>query len=78
MTAAANTAEIIGLFDCLDTESKSLVFEIINGMARGRLTCKVVEVATERMLAGDNKLEVLEDLVQISNERLIEEATPDE
>jgi len=78
MTSAADTIEIMGLFDRLEGDAKRLTFEIINGMSRGRLSCDEIAIATDRMLAGDNKLEVLESLVQLSNQRLIEEATPDE
>jgi hypothetical protein len=74
MTTAADTVEIIGLFDRLDEVSKSLVFEIIRAMSRGHLSCDEVGAATDRILAGADKIETLEDLVQLSNERLTEAA----
>jgi hypothetical protein len=72
MTSAADTIEIKDLFDRMDEVDKILATEIINGMARGRLSCEEIAIATERMQAGGNKLEVLEGLVQLSNERIFE------
>ena len=73
MTSAADTVEIMGLFDRLDSDTKPLVFEIINSMASNRLTCEEIAIATERMLHGADKYQVLEDLVHLSNVRLADE-----
>ncbi len=48
MTSAADTVEIMGLLDRLDGDAKRLTFEIINGLACGRLTCEEVGIATKR------------------------------
>lgn len=74
MTSAADTVEIIGLFDRLDEVSKSLIFEIIRAMSRGDLSCDEIGAATDRILAGADKIETLENLAHISNERLITES----
>lgn len=77
MTSAADTAEFISLCSRLDEEPKKLLFEIINGMSSGRLSGDEVEAATDRMLSGDSMLQVLEDLVQLSNQRIYEDAILD-
>lgn len=72
MNTSTDAIEILDLYDRLDDVAKRLVFHIIEGLARGRLTCGEVGTATDRILAGADKIETLENLVQLANERLFD------
>ncbi len=70
MTTQTQTAEIVGIFSGLNDIAKRLLYEVINGISRGRLTCEEVNAAACRMHNGSNKLEELESLVDLSNHRI--------
>jgi len=80
MTTATDKAEILDLLDLLPVEIEILIFEMINAAYTGRLSCDEIAAAIEAIQTGADKTETLEDLVQLSNERLIAEsrATPGE
>lgn len=75
--AAIDTAEFFTLFDRMDDVAKRLLFEVINGMSRGRLSVDEVEEADKRMRAGADKFSELESLVDLSNHRLYDEPLVD-
>jgi len=78
MTSAADTVEILDLLGRVNGDAHTLLIEVINSVAGGRLTCEEIAIATERILYGVDKNQVLEDLVHLANLRLIGEAIPDE
>jgi hypothetical protein len=82
MMATTNTerAEFIDLLDLLPVDIEILIFEMIHAAYTGRLSCAEIEAATKAIQAGADNTETLENLVQLSNERLIAEsrATPGE
>lgn len=68
------TAELVTLFDRLDDVAKRLMFEVINGMSHGRLSCDDLEAAEKRIRAGADKAKELESLVDLSNHRICDAA----
>ena len=67
-------AQIFAGFDRLDAVAKRLIFEVIHGMSQGRLSCAEVEAADHRMRHGADKLNELENLVDLSNHRIYDAA----
>jgi hypothetical protein len=77
MTAITD-AEIVTQFNRLDDVAKRLTLEIINGLSRGWLTGEEVEAAAHRIRAGADKVNELENLVDLSNHRIYAAALPGE
>jgi len=76
--ADTESAEFMFLFSGLDGKYRWLLFEVMIALSKHRLTFKEVDTARRQIRAGADKSKTLEDLVQLSNERLVEGATLDE
>jgi tRNA U54 and U55 pseudouridine synthase Pus10 len=72
MTAAADTTEFLSMWGGLNGKYRGLMFEVMLALSKSRLTCNEVDAAQRKICAGADKIETLEDLVQLANERLIE------
>lgn len=74
MTTDTQTAKLVTIFASLDDGAKRLMFEVINGLSHGRLSCDELEAAEKRIRAGADKIGELETLVDLSNHRIYDAA----